>query len=378
MKKLLTIGHSYVVAQNRRLAHEMARAGKGNWEIQAVAPRYMKGDLRPIQFEPFKNDISNPELINVYASRYPHIMMYGMELKRLLSGPWDLVHAWEEPYVFSGAQISWWTPKASKLVFASFQNIQKTYPPPFRWFERYTVGRCAGWISYGQTSHQTLNSRSGYAGKPSVVIPVGVDLESFFPDKSIGLAVRNELGWADAGACPVIGFLGRFVPEKGIGLIMRILDRCKVAWRALFVGGGPMEAELKSWATQKGDRVRVITGVPHDLVNGYLNAMDVLLAPSQTTPRWREQFGRMLIEAFAAGVPVIGSDSGEIPFVIGASGVVVPEADEHRWLIALQNLLESPAKQNEIRYLALQRARENFSWSVIARKHLDFFESLKN
>ena len=51
--------------------------------------------------------------------------------------------------------------------------------------------------------------------------------------------------------------------------------------------------------------------------------MDVMCAPSQTTPKWREQFGRMLIEAFASGVPVVGSDSGEIPFVIDEAGVLV-------------------------------------------------------
>ena len=55
--------------------------------------------------------------------------------------------------------------------------------------------------------------------------------------------------------------------------------------------------------------------------------MDLLCAPSRTTPRWREQFGRMLIEAMACGVPVIASPSGEIPYVVGDAGVLVPEGD---------------------------------------------------
>ena len=59
----------------------------------------------------------------------------------------------------------------------------------------------------------------------------------------------------------------------------------------------------------------------------YLARMSVLVLPSLTTARWKEQFGRVLIEAMALGVPVIGSDSGEIPWVIGDAGLVFPEGN---------------------------------------------------
>src|SRR5207245_4143431 len=102
------------------------------------------------------------------------------------------------------------------------------------------------------------------------------------------------------------------------------------------------------WASHQGDRVRVTTGVRHAQVPRYLNAMDVLCAPSQTTSHWREQFGRMLVEAFACGVPVVGSDSGEIPYVINGSGLVVGEADEAGWRQARTDLLESPTRRSEV------------------------------
>ena len=150
----------------------------------------------------------------------------------------------------------------------------------------------------------------------------------------------------------------------------------RTPWRALFVGGGPLEADLRAWAARHGDRVRVVTNVPHDGVPAHLNAMDVLAAPSQTIPRWREQLGRMLIEAFSCGVAVVGSDSGEIPHVIGDAGLVVPEADEAAWADALGGLLESPARRAELAARGLARARAEFAWPVIARRHLAFFDEL--
>jgi glycosyltransferase involved in cell wall biosynthesis len=157
---------------------------------------------------------------------------------------------------------------------------------------------------------------------------------------------------------------------------MNVLDDLGTPWRALFVGAGPMEGTLRAWASRFGDRVRICTDVGHNEVPVYLNAMDVLAAPSQTTPTWREQFGRMLIEAFACGVPVIGSDSGEIPFVIQSTGVIVAERDEIAWTHALRSLLNNPEKRHEIADAARARVHGEFAWPAIARKYLEFFDEL--
>jgi glycosyltransferase involved in cell wall biosynthesis len=261
------------------------------------------------------------------------------------------------------------------FVFWTLQNLSKSYPPPFRWFERHCVSRCAGWLACGETTLAAMTPR-GYAAKPHQVVPLGVDVEVFRPDPAAGLATRRSLGW-DEGGPPVVGYLGRFVPEKGVGVLTTALDRVRTPWRALFVGGGPLEAELRAWAARlPDDRVRVATGVPHDAVPRHLCAMDVLAAPSQTTPRWKEQLGRMLIEAMACGVPVAGSDSGEIPFVIRDAGLVLPEADSGSWAAALGSLLESPDRRRELAAAGLARARSHFAWPVIARRHLEFFELL--
>ncbi len=110
---------------------------------------------------------------------------------------------------------------------------------------------------------------------------MGVDVERFRPDPAARQAVRQSLGWDETGP-PVVGYLGRFVPEKGVPLLMRVLQQMDRPWRALFVGGGPLEPELRRWAGAFGDRVRICNNVAHDGVPAHLNAMDLLCAPSQT------------------------------------------------------------------------------------------------
>jgi glycosyltransferase involved in cell wall biosynthesis len=373
-RRLLSVAHSYAVALNRRLAHEMARAGAGRWEVTAVAPKFVHGDLRPIVLEPHDDDaLIDLRRLPFYLSKRIHIAFYGMELRRLLAEPWDLVHCWEEPYVAAGAQVAALTPAACPLVFWTAQNLAKSYPPPFSWMERYCLRRCAAWMACGHSVVEALLPR-GYDARPHRVMPLGVDVERFRPDAAAGAAVRARLGWTADGP-PVVGYLGRFVAEKGVPRLIEALGRVAGAWRALFVGGGPLEAELHRWAERHPDRVHVVTAVPHDQVSAYLNAMDVLAAPSQTTPRWREQFGRMLVEAFACGVPVVGSDSGEIPHVIGDAGLVVDEADVAGWASALAEVIENPGRRRELAARGLDRVRE-FTWPAVARRHLDFFEEV--
>lgn len=372
-RRLLTIGHSYVVAANRRLAHEIAVAGAGEWEVAAVAPERFPGDLREIALEPIAGERCRVEAVPVRLAGRVHVMRYGRRLRQVLREGWDVVHCWEEPYVLAAAQVALLAPRSSALVFATFQNLAKRYPWPFSRLERRAMRRADAWIAFGKTVEETLRDRPGYRERPHRVIPPGVDVERFRPDPEARRRVRESLGWMDDGP-PVVGYLGRFVAEKGIEALMQALDRLKDAeWRALFVGGGPEEPLLREWESRRREQVRVVTSVAHDEVPAYLNAMDVLCAPSETTPRWREQFGRMLAEAMACGVPVIGSDSGEIPHVIGNAGIVVPERDPGALSHAIDALAGDPERRAELSRRGLERARAEFALPAIARRHLDFF-----
>jgi glycosyltransferase involved in cell wall biosynthesis len=374
-RRLLSIAHSYVVALNRRLAHELTRAGSHEWEVTAVAPLFFRGerDLRPVTLERLAEEPCSLIGVPARLTGRIHLFYYGRELRRILRDRWDLIHCWEEPYIHAGGQVAWWTPKKTPLVYWTAQNLSKRYLPPFNLIERLCLRRASGWMACGQSTLDTMVAR-GYGHLPHQVMPLGVDLQAFRCDAAAGLAVRHSLDWTTGP--PVVGYLGRFVPEKGIDLLVRVLDGLKPAWRALFVGGGPLERELRVWASRYPDRARICTGVMHAEVPRYLNAMDCLCAPSQTTQRWREQFGRMLVEAFACGVPVIGSDSGEIPYVIGDAGLVVGERDETGWREALAHLIENPHQRRELSVRGLERANSRYAWPVLARQHLSFFDQL--
>jgi glycosyltransferase involved in cell wall biosynthesis len=374
-RRLISVSHSYVVTLNRRLANELARVGAGSWEVTAVAPRFFHGDLSPISLRREAGEASRVEDVRALFSRSAHMFLYGPELRARLASGADLVHAWEEPYVFAGAEVALLTPRRVPLVFSTAQNLFKRYPPPFAQFERWVVSRSAGWVAFGETVKENLLRRPGYARRPARYIPMGVDTELFRPDRAAGEDFLRELGWEAKGP-PVVGYLGRFVTEKGVVLLRSVLEQLTTPWRALFVGGGPLEGSLRAWAERQGDRVRVVTGVPHAGVPRVLNAMDVLCAPSQTTPKWKEQFGRMLAEGFACGVPVVTSDSGEIPHTAGDAGRVLPEADLAAWTTALSELLENPDRRRELSERGRERAVTRFSWPVVAREHLDFFESV--
>jgi glycosyltransferase involved in cell wall biosynthesis len=368
-RRLLTIGHSYCVALNRRLPHEIARTG--DWDVTAVGPARFRGDFGWHTLEPTPGELCKVVPVPVRFGRRIHVMWYGSALSSLLAQPWDLVHCWEEAYVAAAAQIARGLAPNVPLVLATFQNIAKRYPPPFNWVERYSMARADGVIAFGRTAAEVVTAR-GFNRAPMAVIPPGVDLTQFRPDEARRAATLARLGWSDGP--PVVGFLGRLVPEKGIEWLTMVLDRMTTPWRALVVGSGPLEKVISGWGGRHGDRVRVVTTAQHDEVPAYLNAMDVLCAPSRTTPRWREQFGRMLIEAFASGVAVVASTSGEIPYVVADAGLLVAEDDLAGWQQAIEMLTMERVRRCELARRGRERAESVYGWPVVAQQHLDFFE----
>ncbi len=374
--RVLTIGHSYVVALNRSLIREVAKDPA--FDVTVAAPRSFRGDYGVIalEAEPVTSAVKIAEL-TTRRTRWNHVFDYSYtELGSLIgSGRFDLIHAWEEPYVYAGYQIA----RALRRTRASFcfrtaQNLVKWYPPPFDYFERAVLARAQGWLAGGHLVFDAM-VRRGYPATLGRVLTLAVDTDAFRPlDQCSRRRVREELGLCS----PLIGFLGRLTHAKGIDVLMQALEmvRTPTQWSLLMLGSGPLENTVQHWAEAHGwsNRVR-IKNIPHQEVPHYLAAADLLVAPSQTTRNWREQFGRMVIEAFASGVPLVGSDSGEIPYVVGDAGRIVSESDPSQWAHTIEELLGAPEILSNMARSGLERV-QSYSVTALAKRYRQYYGDL--
>src|SRR5690606_39126063 len=139
-------------------------------------------------------------------------------------------------------------------------------------------------------------------------------------------------------ALPIFG--GRLVPEKGVHLLIEALASLPDDAHLVVMGDGPERPWLEAQAAQAGagERVHFVGAVPSVAMPRWLAALDTLALPSLRTKGWAEQFGRILVEAMACQVPVVGTATGEVPEVVGEGGVVVPEGDTVALAAALREL----------------------------------------
>ncbi|MBI3763745.1 MAG: glycosyltransferase family 4 protein [Chloroflexi bacterium] len=247
-----------------------------------------------------------------------HLHYYPRLGRRIAETQPDVVHIDEEPYNFATLHALRLAKRhGAKTLFFSWQNLARQYPFPFNWMER-AVLNSADFAILG--SHQAVEvwRAKGYRGPAAVIPQFGVDPDIFAPRPSPG--PEREF---------TVGYAGRFVEEKGIDLLLRAVVELEAPARLSLLGAGPARANLEKLARELnlGERVRFDDWIPSAQLPAYLLQLDTLVVPSRSRPNWKEQFGRVLIEAMACGVPVVGSTCGEIPNVIGDAGLIFPEED---------------------------------------------------
>ena len=290
----------------------------------------------------------------------------------------DVLHLWEEPFSVITLQAlslaAIWAPSA-KAIFFSFDNLSAGFRYSYRpsWLyaqiERFAHRRCAAGTAVSEEVAQVLRAK-GFR-KPLEVIPHGIDLAEYSALRSPAEDVRGRLGLEP----PVVGFVGRLLPQKGVDLLLRAVALLPSPRPSILIlGDGPARGALEGVAADLGfGSIRFLSGVQHDAVRGVMAAIDVLVLPSRTTPKWKEQFGRVLVEGMAAGCVVVGSSSGAIPEVVGDAGLIFPEDDVEALAQALRRALGEPGLKEALRIRGLKRVRERFTWETIASKIVDFY-----
>ena len=287
----------------------------------------------------------------------------------------DLVHVDEEPYSAVTFQLlRLCRRRGVPAVFFAWQNLDKRLPPPFGLLRAHVFRRAAGAIAGTEAAAAVLR-RAGYCGPLAVIPQFGVDPDRFRPDPAARAEVRARLGLGPADF--LVGFGGRLVPEKGVHVLLDAAARLPAA-RLLFLGDGPERPRLEARARRAGlrDRVRFAGRVPSLAVPRWLAACDVVVLPSLRRAGWAEQFGRILVEAMACGVPVVGSASGEIPKVIGDAGRVVPEGDDAALARALAALAGRPGERARLGARGRARVLERFTHERIAAETAAFYRAV--
>ncbi|MDF2805133.1 MAG: glycosyltransferase [Cellulosimicrobium sp.] len=373
--RVLRVSHSAVVAAWRERERLLRAAGV---DVHLVSAReWDEGGsrvaLRPGPDEPVRG-------VRTFGS-HPALFVYDpVALWRVLGAEWDVVDLHEEPFALATAEVlalrslraavdrlrgrAASRTAGAPYVLYSAQNLEKRYPFPFRTFEARAL-RGAAAVSVCNDEAGRIVRAKGARGLVET-IPLGVDLDVFSP---AGTGPRERVGDATT-----VGYVGRLAEHKGVGTLLRaVADDPHL--HLLVAGAGPSERALREQARPFGDRVRFVGPLADHELPDFYRGLDVLAVPSRETPGWVEQFGRVAVEAMACGVPVVASDSGALPDVVGGAGLLVPPDDPAALRDALLHVTTEPGLATRLRAAGIDRAR-SCSWGEVARRYRAVYEAV--
>lgn len=374
--RVLFISHAYVVGVNQGKLNAIAETD--DVEVGLLAPSNWKA-LEWNRLLPLENPY--PKL-RIYSAPVAFTGKSGAHLY----APWDLwrildafkpdiLQVEEEVFSLSTFELAVWSrlTKTPMVVFG-WENLERQLSAPRWWTCKFVLNTVKAIIP-GNQDGANIMQRWGYTGLLEVMPQMGVDPNFFAPsDQSFDTSGRCDRPFH-------IGFLGRLSHAKGIDLIfaaMKVLQQKDLDCRVVICGSGSDEAVLRQEAEslQIADLVIWRGAVRHEQAPAELNCFDVLVLPSRTTPKWKEQFGHVLIEAMAMGIPVIGSSSGEIPNVIGRPDLVFQEEDSEGLARILEQMIGDPDWRQSVKKYGLKRVYEHYTHKRIAERLLALWHLL--
>ena len=266
-----------------------------------------------------------------------------------------------------------------KHVGFSWENLERIPQSlPKRQLERVGFRQIDGAIAGSEAANRRLRNR-GFKG-PTITAPqTGVDTEMFSPDLD-GKAVRSKFGIEPDS--DVVLYAGRLSHEKGINILLDAIPRIlssEPQTEFLILGTGPLTQNLSEMISNlsRSDQVNLITDrQPYSLMPNIYNAADVFVYPSITVPEWAEQFGYAAAEAMSCSVPVVTTECGALPYVVGEGGLVCPERDAGALAQQTLKLLSNKEYRKKVAVAARDRVDSQFSLRQVAEDHLSIVERL--
>ncbi|WP_434966154.1 glycosyltransferase [Janibacter indicus] len=359
--RVLRISHSAVVDAWRARERVVRAAGH---DVLSVSAREWDegGALVPLRPRP------GEAVVGVRTwGKHPALFGYDPRpLWHLLGEQWDVLDLHEEPFALATAEVL--ALRALRrcrtpYVLYSAQNLDKRYPPPFAWIERWSL-RHATAVSVCNDEAGRIVERKGLTGR-AVTIGLGIDTEDFRPGPP-----------REPGATTRVGYAGRLAPHKGVDVLIEAIALDPML-RLSIAGAGPQDDGLRALITRRGleDRVELVGSLDQKLLPDFYRGLDVLSVPSLTTSGWVEQFGRVAVEAMACGTPVVASDSGALPDVVGGAGLLVPPGDAAALAAALGRAGRDATLRETMRAEGIVRARA-YDWTAIGGEYVDLYEGV--
>ncbi|MBH28136.1 MAG: glycosyl transferase family 1 [Chloroflexi bacterium] len=337
-------------------------------DLTVIVPPEWRDERGTLPFEVTENAGYDIRVEPIAFNGSYHCHFYPGLRRRLYEIDPDVLHIDEEPYNFATGHAMWVARgHRCKTLFFSWQNINKHYPWPFSAIESSVMRKVDAAI-FGSISSLKVFEDKGYRGISEVIPQFGVDTEVY----------RMPTNAEHNGSSLNIGYIGRLVYEKGVDLLIHVMTRMPKDVRLNVYGSGPELSALRELidSLQIQDRVLIAPWMESDKIPSLLHTFDVLVLPSRTTASWKEQFGRVLIEAMASGVPVIGSSCGEIPHVIGDAGFVFEENDSFALAEALMRLYSDISLRSQLAQKGRKRVLTHFTQASVASRTAKLYKSL--
>lgn len=367
---VLVVGHTYVVGVNQGKLEALAAAGAA---VAVLVPRSWPEpewgfDHRLERAAPSVRFFPSPVWAAGRSGAYVYPPARVRNALRAFSP--DLINVEQELYSLSAFETARWARRTGRpLVMFCWENVDRRLSPVRR-RARDRVLATASAIVCGSEGAADLVRRWGFRRRIEVLPQLGVDTTLFAP-----------AGRRDGAGGLRIGYAGRLVPQKGIDLLLDAVGALRVRGcdvELVVSGSGPAEPELRARAARLGldGAVRWAGAVTHEQVPSRMRDLDVLVLPSRATPTWREQFGHVLVEAMAMGIPVVGSSCGAIPEVIGRCDAVFREGDAGALTEILERLAREPERRAELSRWGLERVRERYTNERIAQRLVELYRDV--
>lgn len=327
MSSIVVVSHTYVERENRGKLRALAADGA----VTAVVPhRWAEAALRRAWRLP---PASRDGAVMLVAARWcgpARPALGGMRVPWERLPPTQVLQIEEEPWTPT-AYLATRARRRPATVLFTWENVARHLPPPWAWMRRATLRRVDGLIA-GSAGAAEEARRLGYCGALAVIPQLGVELA----DGPVRAAGR--------GGALRVAFAGRLTTEKGVDVLLGAVARMEAPVHLRILGDGPERGRLERLSGELGvaDRVQFLGAWPHERVASLWPETDVLVLPSRSTPRWKEQLGHVLLEAMAHRVAVVGSTCGAIPDVIGEAGLVFPEGESEALAAHLDLLARDP------------------------------------